>query len=192
MWTKVTRRLGLDHNPLRRRTDVMEAWLVPAVIVTFLLLGPLLAGLAGLRVHAGDTAAQRAQRAWRPAPAVLLQAVPGPMMSDNGDNSWLDWTKARWTYDGRAHVGEIPARSGTRAGTTVRVWLDRSGNVQPPPLTAAAARQRITVAVSFTLASLALLLIGVALLARTLLDRRRLRDWEADWLSTGPQWSHHI
>jgi hypothetical protein len=64
--------------------------------------------------------------------------------------------------------------------------------VQPPPLTAAAARQRITVAVSFTLASLALLLVGLALLARNLLDRRRLRDWEADWLSTGPQWSHHI
>jgi hypothetical protein len=192
MWTRVTRRLGLDHNPLRRRTDVMEAWLVPAVIAAFLLLGPLVAGVAGLQAHAGNAAVQRAERAWRPAPAVLLQAAPGPMMSDNGDNYWLEWAKARWTYGGRTHTGEVPARSGSRAGSTVRVWLDRSGNVQPPPLTAAAARQRITVTVSFTLASLALLLVGLALLGRNLLDRRRLRDWEADWLSTGPQWSHHI
>jgi hypothetical protein len=191
-WTRVTRRLGLDHNPLRRPTDLIEAWLIPAVIAAFLLLGPLVAGVVGLQVHAGNTAAQRAQRSWRPVAAVLLQAAPGPLMSDNGNNSWLDWTRARWTYDGRTRVGEVPAPSDTRAGTTVRVWLDRTGNVQAPPLTAASARERITVAVSVALASLALLLVGLALLARNLLDRRRLRGWETDWLSTGPQWSHHI
>jgi hypothetical protein len=191
MWTRVARGLGLDHNPLRRRIDVIEAWLVPAVIAVFLLLGPLVAGVVGLQVHAGNATLQQAQRAWRPASAVLLQAAPGPMMPDNGNNSWLDWTRARWTYDGRTRVGEVPVRSDTRAGTTVRVWLDRAGNVQPPPLTAAAARQRITVAVAFTLACLALLLVGLALLARKVLNRRRLRDWEADWLLVGPQWSHH-
>jgi hypothetical protein len=178
-WTRMTGRLGLDHNPLRRRTDLIEAWLVPAVIIAFLLLGPLVGSLVGLQVHAGNTAAQRAQRSWHPVSAVLLQAVPGPLMTDNGANSWLTWTPARWTADGRTHVGDVPATSGTRAGATLRVWLDRAGAVQSPPLTPNGARQRIVVTVS------------LALVARRMLERRRLRGWETDWLLVGPEWSHH-
>lgn len=191
MWTRLTRRLGLDHNPLRRGTDLIGAWLAPAVIVVFLLLAPLVGGLVGLRVHADNSAAQRDQRSWHAVPGVLLQAVPGPMMTDNGANSWLTWTRARWTSDGLTHVGEVPAVSGTSAGTTVRVWLNRAGVVQNPPLTANGARQRIVVAVSFALAALAVLLMGLAPVARRSLERRRLRSWEADWLLVGPQWSHH-
>jgi uncharacterized membrane protein YhaH (DUF805 family) len=191
MWTGITRRLGLDHNPLRRRTDLIGAWLAPAVVVAFLFLAPLVGGLVGLRVQADNTAAQRDQSSWHSVPAVLLQAVPGPMMTDNGANSWLTWTRARWTSGGLTHVGQILATSGTSAGTTVRVWLNRAGAVQGPPLTATGARQRIVVAVSFVLAALAVLLISLALAVRRLLDRRRLRSWEADWLLVGPQWSHH-
>jgi len=184
----MTRRLGFDHNPLRRGSDVIEAWLLPAAVALFLILGPLVAGATGLRVHADNLAAQRAEHSWQRVPAVLLQAAPGPMMSDNGDNSWLVWTPARWTADGRVHVGSIPAPAGTSAGTTVPVWLDRAGNVQVP-LTAVGARDRIMIAGALALAVLAAFLAGLALLGRRVLDRRRLAEWEAAWLSVGPQWS---
>jgi hypothetical protein len=188
-WTRVARRLGLDHNPLRRRSDVIEAWLLPVTVVTFLLLGPLVAGLIGLRVHADNAAAQRAERSWRQVPAVLLKAAPGPMMSDNGANAWLVWTPARWAADGGTRTGVVPAPSGTRAGATVRVWLDRTGAVRVPPLTPARAGDRIVVAMAFALAALAVFLAGLALVTRAVLDRRRAADWEAAWLSVGPQWS---
>jgi hypothetical protein len=190
-WTRLTRRLGTDHNPLRRRSDLIEAWLLPAVIAVFLALGPLAAGAASLWVHAGNAAALQAQRSWRRVPAVLLAAAPGPLMSDNGANAWLVETPARWTAGGRTHAGKIPAAAGTRAGATVPVWLDRAGNVQVPPETAGQVRERVIVAASLALAVLAVLLAGLALIARGALDRRRLGGWDAAWQAVGPQWSRN-
>ena len=188
-WRRLTRRPGRDRNPLRRRSDVIEAWLLPVVIIAFLALSPIAGAAAGLWARADNAAAQRAQQTWHRADAVLLQASPGPLMSDGGANTWLVWTPARWTAAGRQRLGEVPARAGTRAGSTVPVWLDRAGNVQAPPLTAAQDRHHVIVAVSLALAVLAVLLTGLALLARRLLNWRRLAGWEAAWRSVGPQWS---
>jgi hypothetical protein len=190
-WTRVARRLGFDHNPLRRRSDLIDGWLLPAVIAAFVALGPLVAGAAGLWVHADYAATQRAQRSWHEVRAVLLQPVPGPATSGNGSNSWLVWTPARWTADGRPWVGNVPAPAGTSEDAAVPVWLNRAGQVQAPPLTAGGVRDRVVVAVLFALASLAVLLTALAVLARWLLNRSRLAGWEAAWRSVGPQWSRH-
>jgi len=190
-WTRVSRRLGLDHNPLRRRLDLLHAWLLPAAAAAFVILGPLVGTVAGLQVQAQNVAAQHAEQFWQPVPAVLLQAAPGPMMSDNGANTWLVWTPARWTAGGRLHVGRIPAPADTSAGGTTTVWLDSAGRVQTPPLTAAGAADRVTAAVSVSLAACAALLTGLALLGHLVLDRRRLAAWETAWLMVGPQWSRH-
>ena len=58
-----------------------------------------------------------------------------------------------------------------------------------PPLTPAQARGRVIVAAVIFVASLAVLLAGLTLLARRVLDRRRLASWETAWLSVGPIWS---
>jgi hypothetical protein len=169
----------------------MDAWLLPAAIAVFLLLGPLVAAGATWWMHGANAAVRHAQRTWRPVPAVLLRAAPGPLMSDHGANTWLTWEPARWTVAGAPHAGEIPATSGTSAGSTVPVWLDRAGRVRTPPLTAAQASGRVLVAASIALAALAVLLAGLILLGRGLLNRRRIASWEADWRSVGPQWSPH-
>jgi len=188
-WTRLTRRLRPDHNPLRRRSDLIEAWLLPAVIAAFLTLGPLVAGAASAWVHAGSAAARDAQRSWHRVPAVLLAAAPGPMMSDNGSNSWLVWTPARWTAAGRQRAGKVPAAAGTRAGSTIPVWLDRAGNVRMPPPTAGHVRDRVVLAALIALTALAAALASLAAVVRWVLDRGRLADWEAEWRSVGPQWS---
>lgn len=189
MWTRAARRLGLDHNPLRRRWDLIDGWLLPAAIGAFLLLGPLAATVAGLWVHAENAAAQRADRSWHQVTAVLLEPVPGPLFSDSGANSWLVWSPAHWVADGRTRTGDVPAPAGAGAGTTVKIWLNRDGQAQPPPLTAAAARNRLLIAVAFALTCLAAVLTAAAVTARWVLDRRRIASWEAGWLSVGPQWS---
>jgi hypothetical protein len=188
-WTRAARRLGFDHNPLRRRSDLVEAWLLPAVIAVFLIVSPLLVGAASAWVHNDNAAAQLAERSWHRGTAVLLQAVPGPLMSDNGANSWITWTPARWTADGRPHVGQVPAAAGSSAGSTVSVWLDRAGNVQAPPLSAVQIRDRVVLAAVVALTALAVFLTAATLIGRRLLDRMRLAGWAADWLSVGPQWS---
>jgi hypothetical protein len=188
-WMRLTRRLGRDRNPLRRRSDLIERWLLPVVIAAFLALCPLVAGAAGLWVRADNAAAEHAQLSWHRVPAVLLQAAAGPMWPGSGAHSWVVWTSARWTAGGRPRIGSVPAPARTRAGSTVPVWLDRAGKVRMPPLTAAQASNRVVVAMLIALAGLAVLLAGTALLARRVLDRRRLADWEIAWLSVGPQWS---
>jgi hypothetical protein len=189
-WMRLARRLRSDGNPLRRRADVVEAWLLPAVIAAFLALSPLVAGVAGMWVGADNAAARHAQLSWHRVPAVLQQAAPGPVLSDHGANTWVVWTRARWTADGRQWLGSVPAPARTSAGSTVPVWLDRAGTVQLPPLTAGHARGRVITAAAIAVGSLAVLLAGLALLARRLLDRRRLAGWETAWLSVEPDWSH--
>ena len=162
------------------------------MIAAFVTLGPLVAGAVALWVHADNAAAQRAQRSWHEVRAVLLQPVPGPAMSDNGANSWLVWAPARWTADGWPRAGDVPAPAGTSEDAVVSVWLNRAGQVQAPPLTPGGARDRIVAAALFALAGLAALLMVLAMLARWLLDRRRLAGWEAAWRSAGPQWSRQI
>ena len=189
-WTRLARALGSDHNPLRRRSDLIAAWLTPAAVVIFLVLGPLVAAGAVVWAHSGITAARQAERRLHPVPAVLLQSVPGPLMTAGGANSWLTWAPARWTAGGQSQAGRIPAASGTKAGSTVPVWLDRAGHVQNPPLTASQARDRVITAAAAALAALAALLAGFAIAGRCVLNRRRLAAWEAAWRMTGPRWSH--
>jgi hypothetical protein len=188
-WRRLGSRLGRDRNPLRRRSDLIEAWLLPAVVTAFLALGPLVAGAAGLWVRADIAAARHAQLSWHRTSAVLLAAAPGPMMSDKGANSWVVWTSARWSTDGRHRLGAVPVAAGTGAGSSVPVWLDRAGEVQLPPLTPGQVWDRVILAASVALTALAVLLAGLALLSRRTLDGRRLAAWEAGWQSAGPQWS---
>ncbi len=191
-WTKkVARRLGADGNPLRRRSDRIEAWLVPLAVAAFLALSPLVTSLAASWVHADVAAARHAQRSWHQVSAVLLAAAPGPMMSGNGSHldSWLVWTPARWTADGRTRIARVPAGAGSWAGAAVPVWLDRAGHVQLPPLTAGQVRGRAVAVAMAAVIALAVFLGFVLALIRRLLDRRRLASWETAWLSVGPQWS---
>jgi hypothetical protein len=188
MGTRLRRRLGLDHNPLRRRSDLIEAWLLPAFVAALLILGPVVGIIAGHWSSAQNAAAWRDQRSWHSVPAVLTQSAPGPAFPDAGANGWTVWTSARWTAGGRTQVGDVPAPSDTRAGSTISVWLDQAGQVRQP-LTAAAAELRDLTTVSISVTVLVLLLAGALLITRQVLDRRRLAGWATGWMAVGPQWS---
>jgi hypothetical protein len=189
-WMNLTRRFGRDGNPLRRRSDLVEAWLLPAAIAVFLALCPLIALVTGAIIRADNAAAQHARQSWHKAEAVLLQPAPGPEMSDSGANTWVVWTPASWTVTGRRHVGLVPALADSRAGSIVTVWLDHSGSERTLPLTTAQLRERIAGTTFIALAILAVLLASLGWLARRAIDRRRLAGWETAWLAVGPRWSH--
>ena len=56
--TRLARRLGLDGNPLRRRTDKIEAWLATLTLVVFLTGAPVLSVAAGRAWVAGHSPAR--------------------------------------------------------------------------------------------------------------------------------------
>ena len=63
-WKRLTRRLGRDGNPLRRRSDVIDAWLLPVAIVVFLALCPLVLALTGNWMRTANANEHRAQANW--------------------------------------------------------------------------------------------------------------------------------
>ena len=191
-WMKFARRLGGDRNPLRRRSDLLEAWLIPAAIVVFLALSPLVAGLAAIGVRADNAAAQHMQQSWHPVSAVLLRAAPGPAYSDNGGNTWTVWVPARWTVGGRHYTGNIPVPAGSRADSTQTVWLDRAGHVQVPPMNRPELRGALGTGILLALAALAVVVAVATRLFRWLLDRKRMASWETAWLAVGPRWRHQV
>jgi len=188
-WRRLTRRLGGDGNSLRRREDLIEGWLAPVAIALFLILCPVVLFATVAIVHADNAATRQADSSYRPVHAVLLQSSVGPADTDHGANTWLVPTLAKWTVDGRVHVGDVPAPASAAQGSVITVWLNRAGTVQSPPLTAGQASDRVIIATVTALSCLAILLAILPWIARRVLDRRRLASWEADWLAVGPRWT---
>lgn len=189
---RCARWLGLDHNPLRRTTDRLEAWLRLAGLVLLMIavpLGALMCGRTADHVLAGQAWVQH--RSDHLVSAVLTQAAPsepyGSYMADTGV-----WVQARWTApDGGRRSGQVLAPGGTSAGRTVQIWVDPAGaSVEPPAGHEDVVDSAFAVGVISGL-FLVLLLMASQAIAQHALDRRRLAAWGTAWRATGPRWSNH-
>lgn len=179
------RYLWPDRNPLRRTVDRVEAAVVAVLAVLFLVVAPLAASAAGqFAYHEGAGAARAEQAGWHQVRAVLLAKAIGAGYSGQAD------APARWTDpQGVRHTGLVMARYGTRAGSTVRVWIDAAGRPTGAPMDQAQVAGQAILAAAIAALVAGLILLGAGTLAHYLLGRRRLAAWDAEWRATGPQWS---
>lgn len=167
-------------NPLRRRDDILEAWVVLAVWA-LIAIGGTLAG--ALTAGAADDvfAQQRAERT--PVRAVLLSDTPR-----TGAKSYRALAKVRWTApDGSVHTDKALVNYGQKAGSKIVVWTDEQGdlNTAPPSRTEASVEAGLLGAA----AALAVsgVVVGAGGATRWLLDRRRISRWGRDWDLIGPR-----
>lgn len=179
------------RNPLRRRSDVVEAWTLLIVAVLLFVVAPLTGVAAGL--HSYDrartlAAAQRAER--HPVRAVVVGHPSGRPATVQGDREHAYRAQVRWTEHGkgtRTASARVPA--GSRAGDVVTVWFDAQGrSVAPPPDDVAVWQHTVTVGVCVAGATAVVVLLGHAVERRTAL-RHRLAEWEREWARTGPKWT---
>ncbi|WP_020139500.1 hypothetical protein [Streptomyces sp. 351MFTsu5.1] len=170
-------------NPLRRREDVLEAWLVLAVWV-IMAVGGTVAGVATAQGADGVFARQRAGRT--PVRAVLLVDTPRATA-----HSFRSPAAVRWTApDGSVHTGKTLVESGRRVGSAVEVWTDVRGDLvtAPPSRTEASVESGLLGAASaFGVSGV---VFGVGSVLRRGLDRRRLAQWDVEWGMVGPRWGH--
>ena len=186
---RLGRWLGLDGNPLRRRTDKIATWLMAQFLVAVLIGAPLFAIATFTWASRAGAAEQRAERSWHEVPAVLLRSVPAPDSFAYGVFGY-SWVPARWTApDGQVRSANIPAEVGLAAGRKVRLWVDGKGRPTDAPLTHRAVLARAATAAAVATAVLLIALSCLALIVRWLLDRRRLADWELAWAIVGPKWT---
>ena len=190
---RLARWLGFDRNPLRRGTDWVEGALRLVMIILAVLAVP--AGSVAAGRWADHYALHRAQvqrTVDHQVTAVLLRDAPAIGTPDQYTSVPTAWVPARWQPPGQpARTGEVLAAAGARKGSTLRTWIDPSGAVTDPPPGHRVLVGDVWIAVVATCLVPWLVLLAAGTLARRVLDRRRLRAWEAEWRASGPQWSGH-
>jgi hypothetical protein len=190
---RLARWLGFDRNPLRRGTDRVEGALRLVMIILVVLAVPAASVAAGRWADHYALHRAQAQRAVNhQVTAVLLRDAPATGIPEPYTSVETTWVQARWQPPGQPpRTGEVLAVAGAHEGSTVRTWIDPSGAVTDPPLDHRVIAGDVLLAVTATLLVSGLLLLAASALARRVLERRRLRAWEAEWRATGPQWSGH-
>lgn len=170
------------RNPLRRRSDVLEAWIMLAAWV-FTVLGGAVAGLATVGAVENSLARERAES--RTVPAQLIEDA----REASGPAGRVVWTRVRWTApDGTVRSGQVRVAAGTLADTPVLVWTDPDGRLVDRPTTVPVARLRAWLIGVFAGAGVAGIPLAVGSFLRGRLERRRVDRWDEDWARIGPLW----
>lgn len=125
------------RNPLKRRADMVESWVVLGVWALTVLAG-VLAGWATAGSVEDGLARERVE--WRPLMGRLTDRAPGKPAASGSASGDRVWAKAGWTGpDGSAHTGQVRVGPGSAAGTPVTVWTDTRGRMVTEPVGAAQA-----------------------------------------------------
>lgn len=185
----------LRRSPLRRRTDLAQAW------IGFGLLLAVLAGAPAAMFLVGDTAyrhyartAEQEARTRQPTTAVLLHDAPrhpDPGSAEAEESRYR--AEVRFTdVTGHPRTAKTDVRPGLPAGSTLRVWTDTRGRITGPPLTTDQIRDRsmgwaVTAFLTVTFAG------GIAYaVTDRVLRHHHLAAWDAAWARTAPRWMTSI
>lgn len=168
------------RNPLKRRSDVAEAWIGLAAVAAVLVTAPM-AGVTA--AAAAERSALAESRGLRHVTAELVEDAPAATAArfsgTTGDE--LVRTTVQWMEDGSTRTGTALVAADSEAGSQATVWLDESGRARPaPPTTAQAGAQGVVTGTSAAVGAV-LLVLGLRWAARVRLDRRRWAQWERDW-----------
>lgn len=180
----------LDRNPLRRTSDRVETVVLLVLTIVFLAAAPFAGQAAGAWARGAAYRVQIAQEAsWSQVPAVVLKVTWEPS-GVGGYAGYQPEAQARWTApNGKALTGQIPVTAGTAVGATVRVWVNRDGQLTNPPIQDSQVTGQGHFAEGLSVVTLGVFLIVVGALIHRALDKRRMAAWDADWRATGPRWT---
>ncbi|MFJ8110941.1 hypothetical protein [Streptomyces sp. NPDC096132] len=183
------------HNPLRRGTDLAEAWVALSALLLILLVAPVVGSLIG---SVAQDSLQRSVREQRQArheiTATVVRKVAGsPLEADPEAASGREARSrvlADWTApDGTARHGTVLATlKAPHRGDHFEIWTDTHGSLVARPLDSATATTHAVLA-GF---GAALLTAGVVEGGRRLIVwrmvRRRYARWDQAWDRAGPDW----
>ncbi|MDQ0381630.1 Rv1733c family protein [Amycolatopsis thermophila] len=177
-------RLLRPGGPLARPWDRWEARLLIAAILLALLAVPVSGALAS-DVYGRQAEVAREQQADRTRASALLLADADPFVT-GGPAAQVDEVPARWLLpDGTDRTGSLQVPAGTHRGARVPIWIDRTGEPVPPPLSTFNA---LSIALSIALLvwlGVVLALAFVVFVVHFALDRLRAAAWAREWETLG-------
>ncbi|MFI8321544.1 hypothetical protein [Streptomyces sp. NPDC085529] len=184
------------HNPLRRTTDLVEAWVALTAAVLLSVAVPVAGWTVGASAqHSLQRAVHAQQQGRTETTARVLRAAPTPPRATTtsehtAEQRFRRTVVARWTApDGTTRTGTVTtARTDATPGGTFSLWTDRDGRPVTAPLARGTARAHAVVA---GLTAAALCGLGVELVRRLVMRRLRHRRYarlDRAWASVGPDW----
>jgi hypothetical protein len=176
------------RNPLKRRSDVVEAWVAAVALLLVLIAAPFTGFITG---SALDASAARQRVDVHRVTAVLQRDAPVlPVTAGQVDSPRVQ-VPVRWTADdGTVHIRTTLVTQGLRAGTPVTVWTDRAARLVPPPPSPAQGTALAVTGGIGAAAGVCLVVMTACGLIRMELNRLRMDEWDREWADKGPRWSH--
>ncbi|KKD08124.1 hypothetical protein [Streptomyces sp. WM6386] len=183
------------RNPLRRATDLAEAWVALAAMVLILVVAPVAGVVVGGLAQDSLQESVRNQRVVRHVvtATVTRKLDRSPLDADPETSTGREMRTrvlADWTApDGTAQHGPVLANlKEPHQGDHFTIWTDAQGHIVARPLDSATATTHAVLA-GF---GAALLGIGLVESARRLIVwrmvRRRYARWDQAWDRAGPDW----
>ncbi|MFF4751695.1 Rv1733c family protein [Streptomyces sp. NPDC002514] len=173
------------RSPLRRRSDVVEAWILLAAWV-IAVVGSIFAGLVAASTVDRNLAQQRAER--HTVSAVVTEDAPHGPSARTPDGGHV-WATVRWTApDGSTHLARTEVPPAAPKGTQVTVWTDGQGRLTSRPMAGGDAAFQSVWTGALVAVATAGAVAGCAQLARGRLERRRLNQWAEEWERVDTRW----
>ncbi|WP_200302049.1 Rv1733c family protein [Streptomyces adelaidensis] len=173
------------RNPLRRRSDRLESWVV-LIAWALTLFGGVVTGLMAAESVESGLARQRAE--WHPVGAQLTEDAPEPTGA-SGSGAEKVWAKVRWAApDGSAREGQARVGPGSVMGAPVTVWTDTEGRLVTKPATESQAGLRAALVGGLAGLFVAAVPFAGGRLVRARMERRRMDRWDEEWELIGPLW----
>ncbi|MCQ4205966.1 Rv1733c family protein [Streptomyces longispororuber] len=183
------------HNPLRRGTDLAEAWVALVALILIVVAGPVLGIVAGsLSRDALYRSVQEQHSKRHEVTATVEKKVSQPPLDPDPETSTARDAHSRvvahWTApDGSAHRGRVIAALKTpHTGDTFPLWTDDKGRVTGRPLDRATATTHAVLAGFGAAVAVTGLVEGTRRLVVWRMVRRRYARWDQAWDIAGPDW----
>ncbi|MEU7381068.1 MULTISPECIES: hypothetical protein [unclassified Streptomyces] len=181
------------HNPLRRGTDLAEAWVTLVALLLVLVAAPVIGCLVGFLAQDALQQSVREQgRSRHPVTATVVQRLnrldPDPEITTGRDprsRVLADWTAPDGT---RRHGPVTTTLRSPRPGDHFTLWTDEHGRTVTRPLDSTTATTHAVLAGCGAGMLTALLVEGIRRLIVWRLDRRRYALWDQAWDRAGPDW----
>jgi len=183
------------RNPLRRGTDLAEAWLALLALLLILVIGPVIGSFTG---HAAQDALQRSVREQQDSRRLVTATVirkldRSPLDVDpeaTSGRSPRTRVVADWTApDGTSRHGAVMAGLQTpHRGDHFDLWTDLHGRIAARPLDSATATTHAVLAGAGAALLTAALIEGGRRFAVWRMVRRRYARWDQAWDRAGPDW----
>ncbi|MFG2882611.1 hypothetical protein ACGFYV_09895 [Streptomyces sp. NPDC048297] len=181
-------------NPLRRGTDVAEAWLALVALLLVVAAAPAVGSLVGTTAQDSLQRAVVGQRhSHHLVTATVVRKLSDALPETDPDTSaaqirsrvLADWTAPDGT---RQHGPVLASLKSPHQGDHFGLWTDPHGRITTRPLDPATATTHAVLAgIGAALATAALVEAGRRLVVWRMV-RRRYARWDQAWDRAGPDW----